>query len=660
MASRYWVGGTASWDGTAGTKWALTSGGAGGQAVPTSSDDVFFDAASGAAGVTVAATSVCNNLVFTGFTGTFAGSSGLTISGNLTAVSGMSWTNSSPLTFNATSTGKTITSAGKISNNLTFAGTGGGWTLQDNLSMATNRTVTLTAGALDINGKTVTSASLTASGSTTRSITMGAGLWQITGGVSFTATGFTLTANTGVFDIVGGTGAIDFGGSTIYELKLTAGNRLYTVSSFSCTNLNSVSSTSRRRLTSGTLGTTKTITVSGTATLLDIDFVDITIAGAAAPASGTNLGDAGGNSGITFAGALTRYWVGNGGNWNSTTKWSTTSGGSSGASVPVAHDTAVFDASSITSGSQTISNVIQTLPNMDVSALANTPAFDTLGSSTFPMQMMGALDLSKLGTVTGFGAGVTIMGPRSGTFNLNMNNLSLAGITFFNPGATVNLTGQINSTANITFSGGTLNFGSSSHTSTTFSSSSGTRVLDLQSCTLTLNGTSSVWAITTSGLTFSAGTSEIVVNNATATAKSFTGAGLTYNKLTFSGAGSGALTISGNNTFDILKVDSSSLAKTLTLTASSVQTITTNLDAVGTSGKVITINSTTATNASFSKSTGSVICDYLALSDNTATGGAYWESGVNSTKSDAPGWDVVASGYVPRSGYVSFHDPGIF
>ena len=45
MADRYWVGGTAAWDGTAGTKWALTSGGAGGQAIPTSADDVFFDAA---------------------------------------------------------------------------------------------------------------------------------------------------------------------------------------------------------------------------------------------------------------------------------------------------------------------------------------------------------------------------------------------------------------------------------------------------------------------------------------------------------------------------------------------------------------------------------------------------------------------------------------
>ena len=44
MPSRYWVGGTASWDATAGTKWAETSGGAGGFSVPTISDDVFFDA----------------------------------------------------------------------------------------------------------------------------------------------------------------------------------------------------------------------------------------------------------------------------------------------------------------------------------------------------------------------------------------------------------------------------------------------------------------------------------------------------------------------------------------------------------------------------------------------------------------------------------------
>jgi hypothetical protein len=44
MALRYWVGGTNTWNNVVGTKWALTSGGVGGQAVPLIGDDVFFDA----------------------------------------------------------------------------------------------------------------------------------------------------------------------------------------------------------------------------------------------------------------------------------------------------------------------------------------------------------------------------------------------------------------------------------------------------------------------------------------------------------------------------------------------------------------------------------------------------------------------------------------
>ena len=43
MADRFWVGGSATWDATAGTKWATTTGGGGGAAVPTAADDVRFD-----------------------------------------------------------------------------------------------------------------------------------------------------------------------------------------------------------------------------------------------------------------------------------------------------------------------------------------------------------------------------------------------------------------------------------------------------------------------------------------------------------------------------------------------------------------------------------------------------------------------------------------
>ena len=104
MASRYWVGGTAAWDGTAGTKWALTSGAAGGQAVPTSADDVFLDANSGNNTVTISSAS-CLSLTCTGFIGTLAGTStslnlgGLTLSGAMTITynGSLNWTISAGL-----------------------------------------------------------------------------------------------------------------------------------------------------------------------------------------------------------------------------------------------------------------------------------------------------------------------------------------------------------------------------------------------------------------------------------------------------------------------------------------------------------------------------------------------------------------------------------
>ena len=42
MPNRYWVGNSGVWSDTA--HWAATSGGAGGETVPTTTDDVFFDA----------------------------------------------------------------------------------------------------------------------------------------------------------------------------------------------------------------------------------------------------------------------------------------------------------------------------------------------------------------------------------------------------------------------------------------------------------------------------------------------------------------------------------------------------------------------------------------------------------------------------------------
>lgn len=132
MAARYWVGGhptNNNWNqtGSGDTNWAATSGGASGASVPTSTDDVFFDA-NGNNTSTISATitirsltidagytsTITHNAVLSLGTGgwtmhsgfTIAGSSGITLTASLTIISGgKTWPNG--LTSNTSN--KTIT-----------------------------------------------------------------------------------------------------------------------------------------------------------------------------------------------------------------------------------------------------------------------------------------------------------------------------------------------------------------------------------------------------------------------------------------------------------------------------------------------------------------------------------------------------------------------
>lgn len=56
MATRYWVGGSGTWNSSNTTNWSATSGGAGGASAPTFADNVIFDANSGTGADTVTAT----------------------------------------------------------------------------------------------------------------------------------------------------------------------------------------------------------------------------------------------------------------------------------------------------------------------------------------------------------------------------------------------------------------------------------------------------------------------------------------------------------------------------------------------------------------------------------------------------------------------------
>jgi|GEM_PF-4099236 len=107
------------------------------------------------------ALTVSNNLTLTmgGLDTNSTGNYSLTIGGSLSEVagSGSLSTNGSTVTFNATSTGKTIGS-GFVFYNLVFNGNGGGWTLSDT---TVKGNLTLTQGTVTTTGSTITLAGTT-------------------------------------------------------------------------------------------------------------------------------------------------------------------------------------------------------------------------------------------------------------------------------------------------------------------------------------------------------------------------------------------------------------------------------------------------------------------------------------------------------------------
>lgn len=183
MADRYWVGGTDNWDVTAGSKWAATSGGAGGETVPTASDNVFFDGASGNVTVTCGTSGQpCLNLDCTGFVGTLL-IQGVYIYGSVTFVSGMTLNTNSSFTLKSTSLGNTVTTAGKVPQYVYFDGVGGEWILQDDLTTkaAAEYGLLLINGILRFNNKNVTTSKIGSSYSNVRSLYLGNGTITLTG-----------------------------------------------------------------------------------------------------------------------------------------------------------------------------------------------------------------------------------------------------------------------------------------------------------------------------------------------------------------------------------------------------------------------------------------------------------------------------------------------
>jgi hypothetical protein len=529
MADRYWVGGAGTWSSSNTTNWSATSGGAGGASVPTSADTPIFDSNSGTGvvtftngGVTVGATTINN--------------SGIELS-----------------------LGAAFTTSGAL---------------------------TLTAGTFTTNDYNVTAGSLSSSNSNTRTINLGSSTVTLSGfltAVDFT-TSTNLTFNAGTSQInLNNSNTRLFGGSQVfYNVSSTASTPINQITGANTFNNFSVAgrtsagvaplsisadqtingtltlsagtnATMRTFVQSNIIGTTRTLTCNAVASLQDIDFRDITIAGAAAPVSGTRLGDCKGNSGITFDAPKTVYWrgtgtstwSGNAGNWSDAD-----TGGSTGFQFfQLAQDTAIFQTNP-SSGSTVTITAPYNIGTIDMSARTSNTM--TLANSQQPVIYGNIVTGSG---VTYSGTGRMIFAGRTTQQFTSAGRTYVGAMTIDSPSGSLVLQDALvmsTSSSSVlelnrgTFDANDYNVTLSGAGSAFSNSSPFTRTVAIGSGTWTIAGSGTTWSTSASNLTVT-GTGTISLTSASN--KTFAGGGISYSGITLDQGGAGTLTISGNNKF---------------------------------------------------------------------------------------------------------------
>ena len=418
------------------------------------------------------------------------------------------------------------------------------------------------------------------------------------------------------------------------------------------------SSVRRQYLYSNTIGTTRTLTVNAlAASSTDIDFQDITIAGAAAPLSGTRFGDAKGNSGITFPAAKTVYYGQTGSaNWGATGtgSWSATSGGALDATqFPLAQDTAIFPAATYpASGSTTTINANYNIGTIDMSLRTTNTMTLATGTNTPPIY----------GNWIN-GTGITLTGTSQLTFSgRGTQTITSAGKTWpqslgvNSPGGSVSLLDAFTTSSGTQsgLSAGTFDANGFNFTATGYSSNTtGVRTIAVGSGTWTLNGTSTAWNTPTITNLTVTGTGTISLTSASA--KTFSGGGVAYTNITLNNGGGGALTISGDNTFkNITNTYSATGAATIAL-GSTTQTVS-QWTGTGASAKVLTISGTSAASPGTLRLTSGTVTtvNYLSISSVRAYSlTSTWYAGANSTNLGSLGWIFAAAGGTTYNSTVS-------
>lgn len=580
MANRYWVGGSGDWNDTA--FWAEETGGLGGFSVPTLDDDVFIDGNSDIGSnftITFSSAIEVRDFIISGLDRTLIlaiSSNSLNVHGSLNIPSsGVSITGANSIFFygSGTHTVSNILSFGSY----LFLGTGT-YTLTSNVTLTGSLNVG--AGTFNTNNFNINCDTFNMyASSAARTVNLGSSTITCSGSYplssSSTITGLTFNAGTSTFLFTySSTLYIHLYASTFYnitvgrnsnqEVYFDGGNVSYnnltvngpvaagsvrrvlfrngTNTINGTLTLTGGSANTRIWLTNGELSgntspTARTITAAAV-NITDVDFSYITGAGAAAPWTGTRLGNATNNSGITFDTPKTVYWNLSGSqNWNAA-GWATSSGGVPNANnYPLPQDTAVIDDAGA-AGTITINTGQLHLPTIDFSSRTASCNL-SMGSTQY---IHGNFILSSAVTVSSSSGTLYFVGSSAQTIN-TLNKSLFSRTIYITNSSNVGLASSFTNTGSFYVTRGTFNTSNYAMTTNRFELGAVT------SLTGTVNlGSSTITAPTVEigNGTFSAGTSTIILN---ASNSSISGTDRTFNIVIFSDTSlmANEKTISGSN-----------------------------------------------------------------------------------------------------------------
>lgn len=353
-------------------------------------------------------------------------------------------------------------------------------------------------------------------------------------------------------------------------------------------------------------------------------------------------GDAGGNTlaggfNLTFTSPITTNWIGSGsGNWSNSANWSS-------GRVPLPQDPLVI--TTAFTGSPTITcDMCFSCGSLDVSGSTGGVSFTVGSTAQFNVcgSFKGRSGANFAGNFYWNARTTNVTFTFNGSTITGGQGLSSAngGLISFTDNGTIGTSltqrsGLININSGVTLTAAT--YISSATTSTAKSGAQGPG-------TIVVNGTGTVFSAMASLGDYSR-LGRLHISNTSASAKTFIGNGNSFGEITFAG-GTGAINFTGSNTFARLPYVLSPAVATVTFAAGTTTTIVNPANEQTNNGtNVVSYKSATGGSAAtITKANGRIQADYVSLQDLTATGGAVFSAGANSTNvSGNTGWTFTAA-----------------